>query len=247
MSTLGYSPGAGAAVQTYARIAGFLFLTSIVAGAFGEGYAPSVLGASTDAAATVANLRANELLHRLSFAAYLVEAACDISIALIFYILLRPVSRGLALLAGFFGILSTATYACCELFYFALPHLLLSDADYLHAFTPDQIAALVLLSFKLFAYGAGLFLVFYGLGWIIRGWLMIKSGYFPALLGVLMIVGGVGFAARTLSQVLAPQLSSPIMLLLMAPGGVLLGLWLLVRGVNVAKWQARADTISVRL
>ena len=230
--------GARSSVQTYARMAGLLLLVSIVAGGFGEGYAPGLLIHGDDAAATVAALKAQEPLFRLSFAAYLVEAACDITIALIFYILLSPVSRGLALLSAFFGIISTATYAFCQLFYFALPHLLVSDADYLTTFTPAQIAALTLLSMKFFSYGAGLFLAFYGLGWIIRGWLMIRSGYLPSLLGVLMIIGGLGFVARTLTGVLAPHLASPIMLFLMAPGGVLLSLWLMVRGVNQAKWDA---------
>ncbi len=231
-------------VQTYARIAGLLFLVSIAAGGFGEGYAPSLLIQDNDPAGTMAALRAHEALFRLSFAAYLVEAACDIAIALIFYILLRPQSRGLALLAAFFGILSTATYAFCELFYFALPHLMMSDAAYLHAFTSDQIAALTLLSLELFNYGAGMFLAFYGIGWIIRGSLMIRSGYLPSLLGALMILGGLGFVARTFTAVLAPQYGSPIMLLLMAPGGVLLGLWLLVRGVNQAKWDAKVASTA---
>ena len=231
-------------IQTYARTAGALFLVSIIAGGFGEGYAPNVLIHGNDAAATVAALRAQEPLFRLSFAAYLVEAICDIAIALIFYTLLRPVSCGLALLAAFFGILSTATYAFCELFYFALPRLLLSDAEYLRTFTPDQIATLTLLSLKLFSYGAGVFLAFYGLGWIIRGWLMIRSGYLPSLLGVLMILGGLGFVARTFTGVLAPQFASPIMLFLMAPGGVLLGLWLLVRGVNQAKWDEKVASMA---
>jgi hypothetical protein len=226
------------AVQTYARAAGLLLLVSIVAGGFGEGYAPGLLIHGDDAGATLAALKAQEPLFRLSFAAYLVEAACDITIALIFYILLSPVSRALALLAAFFGVISTATYAFCELFYFALPHLLTSDAGYLATFTPDQIAALTLLSMNLFSYGAGLFLVFYGLGWIVRGWLMVRSLYLPSWLGVLMIVGGLGFVARTLTGVLAPHYASPIMLFLMAPGGVLLGLWLLVGGVNQAKWDA---------
>src|SRR5689334_9751077 len=155
--------GAGRSAQTYARVAGVLLLVSIVAGGFGEGYAPSVLIHGDDAAATVAALKTQEPLFRLSFAAYLVEAACDIAIALFFYILLSPVSRALALLAAFFGIISTATYAFCQLFYFALPHLLVSGAGYLAVFTPEQIAALTLLSMKLFSYGAGLFLVFYGL------------------------------------------------------------------------------------
>jgi hypothetical protein len=231
-------------VQTYARVAGLLLLVSIIAGGFGEGYVPNLLIHGDNASATVAALRTQDTLFRLSFAAYLVEAICDIAIALIFYVLLRPVSRGLALLAAFFGILSTATYACCELFYFALPHLLLSDAAYLRTFTPDQIATLTLLSLKLFSYGAGLLLVFYGIGWIVRGWLMIRSGYLPSLLGALMIVGGLGFAARTFTGVLAPQYASPIMLFLMAPGGVLLGLWLLVRGVNQAKWDAKGASAA---
>jgi len=72
----------GTSVQTYARMAGLLLLVSIVAGGFGEGYAPSVLVHGNDAPATVAALRAQESLFRLSFAAYLVEAACDIPIAL---------------------------------------------------------------------------------------------------------------------------------------------------------------------
>jgi hypothetical protein len=37
---------------------------------------------------------------------------------LIFYVLLRPVSSTLSLLAAFFGIVSTATFATSELFYF---------------------------------------------------------------------------------------------------------------------------------
>jgi hypothetical protein len=230
----------GVAVQTYARIAGFLFLATFVAGGFGEGYAPAQLIVSNDAAATVANLRAHEILYRISFATYLVEALCDIALALIFYVLLKPVSRGLALLAAFFGVLSTALYAACEIFYFGLPHLLLVGGDtYLKAFSHDQIDSLVLLSLKLFSYGAGLFLIFYGMGWIIRGWLMILSGYFPKLLGLLMIVGGLGFVARTLTIVLAPQYSSNVMLMLLIPGGVLLGLWLLVHGVDANKWQAK--------
>jgi len=236
----GLSLQARSSIQTYARVAGLLFLITFAAGGFGEGYAPAQLIVANDAAATVANLKANDVMYRLSFATYLVEALCDITIALIFYVLLKPVSRGLALLSAFFGVLSTALYAACEIFYFGLPQLLLRGSDYLNTFTPGQINTLTLLSLKLFNYGAGLFLVFYGTGWIIRGWLMIRSGYLPKFLGLLMIVGGLGFVASTLTQVLAPQYQTQWMLLAMMPGGVLLALWLLTRGVNVAKWGAKA-------
>jgi hypothetical protein len=233
------SPRTRTAVRAYSRAAGVLFIVTIVAGGFGEAYAPGQLIASGNAAATVASLKAHDALFRLSFAAYLAEALSDIALAAIFYVLLKPVSRGMALTAALFGVFSTAFYATCELFYFALPHLLLSDAPYLNAFTPEQIAALVMLSIKLFGYGAGLSFILYGTGWIIRSWLMIRSGYFPLLLGALMMVGGLGFVAHTLADVLAPQYSSDLMLMLLMPGSVLLAMWLLIWGVDPEKWSAR--------
>ena len=124
-------------------------------------------------------------------------------------------------------------------FLFRLAETAPKRRPYLKTFTSAQLDTLVLLSLKLFGYGAGLFLIFYGTGWIVRGWLMILSGYFPKLLGLLMIVGGLGFVARTLTIVLAPQYSSNVMLMLLIPGGGLLGLWLLVRGVDPDKWRAK--------
>ena len=227
-------------VQAWARIAGFLFVVTIFAGGFGEGYAPAQLVVSNDAAATVANLKAHDLFYRLSFACYLIEALCDVAIAVIFYVLLKPAGRVLALMTVFLGLLSTALYAACEIFYFGLPQLLLRGSSYLSTFTPQQLGTLTLLSLKLFNYGAGLFLVFYGTGWIIRGALMIHSGYFPKVLGLLMIVGGLGFVVSTILEVLAPQYSSPYLLFAFAPGGILLALWLLIRGIDVDKWQEKA-------
>ena len=90
-------------VQRYARIAGALFLISLVAGGLGEAYIPSRLIVSTDAAATVANIRNAQFLYRLGFATFLVESLCDVTLALIMYALLRPVNRELSLLAAFLG------------------------------------------------------------------------------------------------------------------------------------------------
>lgn len=227
-------------IQAWARVAGLLFVLTIVAGGVGEGYVPGHLVSGSDAAATVANLKGNDMLYRFSFIAYLAEALCDVGIAVIFYVLLKPAGRVLALITVFLGLLSTATYAACEIFYFGLPHLLLRGSPYLSTFTLGQLNTLTLLSLKLFDYGAGMFLVFYGTGWIIRGALMIRSGYFPKVLGLLMILGGLGFVAATTLQVLAPQYQTPYLLFVFAPGGVLLGLWLLIRGIDVDKWQEKA-------
>src|SRR5947209_16938975 len=97
-----------ASVQKYARTAGILSLVTIIAGGFGEAYVQSKVIVSGDANATASNLLASVSMFRWGFAAYLVEALCDITLAWSFYLLLRPVHRYLALLSLCFGLVSTA-------------------------------------------------------------------------------------------------------------------------------------------
>jgi uncharacterized protein DUF4386 len=236
--------GRAASVQTYARIAGVLFLLSVAAGAFGEFYVPSRLVVSGDATATARNIHAFNSLFRMGFASYLVEAVCDISLSLLLYVLLRPVHKYLALLAAFFGLVSTALFAVAELFYFAAT-LILGGADYLKTFSPDQLNTLALLSLKLYGYGSGIFMVFYGVASILRGYLIFRSGYLPKALGVLLALGGLGFVMKNFALVLAPAYASDGLLLPMSVAGVSLTVWLLVKGVDVPKWEAKAATFEV--
>ena len=226
----------GASAQTYARIAGVLFLISIVAGGFGEFYVPSTLIVSADATATANNIRASEWLFRLGFAGYLVEAMCDIGLTLVLYVLLRRVHEELALLAAFFRLVSTAVFGAAELFYFAATFIL-GGAAYLKTFSPDQLNALALLSLKLYGYGGGIFMVFYGIPSILLGYLMFRSGYFPRVLGALMALGGLGFVVRNFLLVLAPAWASSLLLLPMTLAVLPMTVWLLVKGVDVRKWE----------
>jgi len=226
------------AVQTYARIAGVLALLSFIAGGFGEAYIPSKLIVGTDAAATVDNLKTSDLLFRLSFAGYLVEACCDVVLALIFYVLLKPVHKYISLLAAFFGLIGTAIFATAELFYFA-PTVVLRGGGYLKSFTPDQLNTFALLSLKVFGLGAAIFTVFYGVGWVLRGYLMFQSGYFPKFLGILMIVAGLAFILSNFALVLAPGYRFGWLLLAMLPGFLLMTVWLLVKGVDLPKWEEK--------
>jgi hypothetical protein len=228
-----------ASIQTYARIAGVLLLISIVAGGFGEFFVPSRLIVSADATATANNIVASHSLFRMGFASYLVEAVCDVALTLILYVLLRPVRNDLALLAAFFRLVSTATFAIGELFYFAAS-LILGGADYLKTFSPGQLNTLALLSVKLYGYGSGIFMVFYGLASILLGYLIFQSGYLPKVLGVLLALGGLGFVTKSFALILAPAYASSFLLLPMVLATVSLTLWLLVRGVDVPKWKEKA-------
>ena len=225
-------------VQRYAKVAGVLLLISVVAGGFGEAYAPSKLIVAGDAAATVANIKSFEFIYRLGFAAFLIESFADITLALILYALLKPVSRDLSLLAAFFGLVGTALFAFAELFYLA-PTLM--TVGPLNAFSTDQIDELILLSLRFYQFAAMIFSGYYGIAWIVRAYLMFRSGYLPKFLGVLMGIGGFGFLARNFLLILAPAYASPLLLMLLFPGTLMLMIWLLGKGVDMPKWNARVN------
>lgn len=226
-------------VQRYAKVAGVLLLVSIVAGGFGEAYAPSKLIVVNDATATVANIKSFDFTYRLGFATFLIESFADITLALLFYALLKPVSKELSLLAAFFGLMGTALFAFAELFYLA-PLLFLTGGQ-LKAFSTDQINELVLLSLRFYQFAAMIFSGYYGIAWIVRAYLMFRSGYLPKFLGALMSIGGIGFLTRNFLLVLAPAYASPLLLMLLFPGALMLMVWLLVKDVDLRLWNARVN------
>jgi hypothetical protein len=209
-----------------------------VAGGIGEAYVPATLVVSRDPAATARNIVASESLFRWGFVAYLVEALCDVGLTLLFYLLLRAVRRDLALLAVFFRLISTAGFAMAQVFYFAaLP--ITRGADPLSAFPPDQLNTLALLSLRVSGYGQTVFTMFYGVGSILFGYLMYRSEYLPRLLGLLMALSGVGFVLKTLTWIAGPSYSSTLLLAPAPLAAVVMTVWLLAKGVDVAKWRER--------
>jgi hypothetical protein len=227
-------------IQIYARTAGVLLLLTIVAGFFGEAYVPSRIIVSGNATATAHNIMASNFMFRLGFASYLVEALCDVTLALIFYVLLKPVQKNLALLSAFFGLISTALYAVAELFYLA-PSIILGGSNALKTFSPDQLNTLALLSLRVFGYGAGIFMAFYGVACLLRGYLIFRSGYLPKFLGVLLVLAGLGFITKNFALLLAPAYASDALLLPMFLAAVSLTVWLLAKGVDLSKWRARIE------
>jgi hypothetical protein len=225
-------------VQTYARIAGVLFLISFVGGTFGELIVPMNLIAQGDAAETARRILAHQTLFRVGFAAYLSEALCDVALALVFYVLLRPVHRNLALFAAFLGLISTAMFAVCELFFFVAP-VLLRSPTYSQVFSAQQLNSLVYFFVYVYSTGAALFMVFYGLASIIRGYLIYKSTYIPRFIGVLLMIVGVAFVTKNLTLVLAPAYSFDLLLLPAPLTIIVLTVWFLWKGVDVQKWNAR--------
>ena len=223
-------------IQMYARFAGVVFLLAVVAGTIGEAVVPSMLVVPGDAAASAHNIVANDLLFRLGFIAYIVEALTDVALTFLLYILLRQVKAHLAFASVLFRVMATATFAAAEAFYFS-QSLILKGDSYLNTFSTQQLQTLALLSYNVYVAAGNLSSIFYGTGSIILGYLIWRSRYLPKILGILWIIGGLGFVVGNLVWFAAPAYYSSVFIIPMILGLLALGLWLLVRGVDMAKWK----------
>ena len=230
--------------QLYARIGGLLYLVIIVAGGLGETSVRGALVASGDAAATAHAILASSSLWRLGIAGDLLQHVCDVGLALVLYVLLRPVSRNIALLALLFDVVAMSVFVANKL-NLMMPLFLLGDAKYLQAFTPEQLQALSYVAIRAHEHGFGIGLIFFGCECVVLGWLIFRSGYLPKFLGVLMPIAGVCYVINSFVLILAPKLADVIFPAIMVPCFVAelsLCLWLMVKGVDLPKWKERTRT-----
>jgi hypothetical protein len=234
-----------ASPQKVARIAGTLYLAIIIAGIFAEFFVRSSLIVSGDAAATANNINAAEQLFRFGFASDLIMILCDVALALVFYVLLKPVSNSLALLAAFFRLVQ-ATILGINLLNLSLGLQLVGGAGDLAAVGSDQTQALGLLYLEAHGIGYSIGLVFFGFSILISGYLIYRSGYIPKILGILLVIAGIGYLVDSFAKFILPNYASYeaiFSLVVFAPAVIAelaLALWLLIKGVNVDKWKERA-------
>lgn len=215
-----------------ARRAGAGYLVVTVGGLFAElGVRARLL--TDDPVTTLAAVAANQGLFRAGLLADLVTAAAFAVTAVLLTVLLRPVHRGLAL-----GYLAVNLVGVAVMALNMVNHL----AVLILATHPDlavDAPGLTLLFVELHGGGYRIAGLFYGLGLLALGLLLLRSRYVPRVLGRLLVVTWAGYPAALVLFLLAPALND-LGLALAAAAGVselaLMG-WLLVRGVHVPSHQ----------
>lgn len=230
--------------RLFARVGGVLYLVIIVLGAAGEAVVRGSIVVPGNATATAANLRSMEWLWRLGVAGEIVLLTCAVALALILYVLLRPVRRDLALLALLFNLVSIAIegVAAVSLAAALLP---MTSAAFASAFSPEQLDAMAMLSIRSHSTGFGIALIFFGVECVILGYLIFRSHYMPKVMGVLMQIAGLCYVINSFALLLSPPLSTRLFPAILIPSLIAelsLALWLLTRGVRVDRWDQHVLT-----
>ena len=229
------------APQRYVRLGGVMYLAIIGLGLFGEVFVRGTLVVPGDATATFNNIAASPVLWRAGIAGDLLMQVLDLPVIVILYLLLKPVNKGLAVLATFINLIQTAVLAANKL-NLLVPLFLMGDAGYLTAFSAEQLHAASALAINAHGHGFGIGLVFFGFACLVRGCLIFQSGYLPKTLGVLLFVAGLSYLANSFALLLAPALADamfPTVLASAFVGELSFALWLTVKGVTMKRWPAR--------
>ena len=228
-----------ASPRTRARLTGVVYLLFFVTAVLGSVIAPGISGpgATGDAATTANNIVTHQTAFRIGWALDLTSTTLYVALMALFYQLFKPVSRTLALLAVFFGLVGCAVTAFGGLFLLA-PLVILGGSPYLNVFNSNQLQALALLFLNLNVQLDYIALIFFGTFQIVLGYVIFKSTFLPRIIGALIALAGLGWLTF-----LSPPLANELLIPLEVFGFVAeasLMLWLLVMGVNSQRWMEQA-------
>ena len=218
-----------------ARVAGFAYLFSLAIEVIHEFFISPHLNVAGNAAETARNILAHEQLFRLGIACDLIYSAGTVVLLTALYVILKPVSRNLALLATLWRLIYAVTWVVIAVNLFTALRLL-SGADYLQAFGAEQLQALARLHLSGFdTYYVGL--LFYGLASTVCAYLWFKSRYIPRGLAAWGVIASAWCAFCTFVFIITPDFSKIVNLWWFdTPMGIFeiaTSFWLLFKGLSL--------------
>ncbi len=226
------------------RLAGLLFLILIIAGVFAEFFVRQKLYIPNDTAATTQNIIENEWLFRLGFLSDLVMSAMFFVYGYVLYLLFKSSYKNTALFLLLCTVISVAMFCQNSLFQFSVLELLVNPV-YGEGYSPKQLEVLSLFFQNIHIKGYYVNQLFFGLYLLPLGYMIVKSGMAPKIIGVFLILGFVGDMIDFIWYFLYPDAESVLLDNITIPadiGEISLCLWLVIKG---ARNQLRPTTEEV--
>jgi hypothetical protein len=235
-STSDQPPGGDRPIQRLARATGLLYLLLAVLGTF-SAMVPESLVVPGDAQATADSILGSRWLFASSLVTWLAVVVADVGVSVTLYLLLRPVSHALSLLAAALRLVYSAVLAAVLLNLFDA-YQLLTGAQGAAGLGEPQRQATAVAALDTFGAGFLLALVLFGVHLLALGALLHRSRYLPRVLGALLVAAGVGYIADSLAGLFIAGHGGLVSAVLLTPavvGELGLTAWLLLRGVRVPR------------
>jgi hypothetical protein len=220
-------------INRTARMAGLFYFIYILASIIADLFGHFVFA---DASATINHIMAHEDQFRIGVVISLFSHVFFLLAAWYLYGLLKTVNKNIALL---FLLLNLGGFAILVYSHINLLSslLLLSGADYLKVFQPDQLQAQATFLINSFHTGSTIAQIPFGVWLFPLGYLVFKLGFLPKILGILLIADCFGLLIYVCQRFLLPDfgvIAYPCWVLgFIAEFG--LALWLLIKGVKYQK------------
>jgi len=216
-----------------ARIAGALYLLMGLPAVFSLQYIPGKLMVAGNPGATAANILASETLFRWGMIGEIANAIGFVFVVLALYRLLKGVDKTQAsLMVTLFAI--SVPISLLNVLNEVAALMLVRGTDFLALIDKPQRDALALLLLRLHGQGVNLAAIFWGLWLFPFGFLVIKSGFIPRILGVLLIINGFAYPVVTFASLVTPAYLHLANQVAIIPelGELWIMLWLLIKGVR---------------
>ena len=230
-------------IQRNARLAGVLYLIITIAAIVAHMYVPTTLIVPGDATATVGNISNSEMLFRFGgIGSELIVLLSEVILAVLLYVLLKPVNKTLSLVAAVSRLIMTTIHGFNLINYFFVL-IIVGGAGFLSGFDAGQLNSLAMLFLEAHSFGFTIGIAFLVIHVFVLGYLIYKSGYFPKIIGVLFIIAGLGYLFDSFSLLLIPSYTTtPIYIAIpIAIAELVFPVWLLIKGVNKEGWKTQTE------
>jgi len=225
--------------KTFARATGLLYLIVAAGGLFAITVRNRIVEPG-NAAATADNIRASAGLFRAGFFSELVASVLFLATVMALYLLLKHVHQLVA--AAMITIVAVSVaIACLNLLNWYTALSIATSDTYPRTFGTAGADALTMLYLDAYGHGGRIAYIFFALWLVPLGYLVIRSGDFPKVLGIALIVGCFGYLAGAVTALLAPDAPAGVLTSFGAVGGLpelAFLAWLLVKGVPATAGDA---------
>jgi hypothetical protein len=205
-----------------AKLAGILYLSLIPLGILGIIYVPSNLIVPGDITTTISNITENETLFRWSIISALAVQLVNIILVILLFKIFKPIHTTMAALMVIFSLLAVPIAFINEINNLAVLQLL----DH-----PNESEHLISVFLNLHHHGIIIAQIFWGLWLFPLGYLVYHSGYMPRFIGILLMIGCVGYVVDSFTLILLPQFKITFSEFTFL-GEVIFPLWLLIKGIK---------------